>query len=77
MLSFKQLTSSTCNHVYREITLPQIKSNAIYVCLYFFKMMFLIGDLGYHFSNFIGDEIDKLCKKFLCNIFMLRDRRKM
>ena len=36
------------------------------------KMMFLIGDLGYHFSNFIGDEIDKLCKKFLCNIFMLR-----
>jgi hypothetical protein len=38
------------------------------------KMMFLIGDLGYHFSNFIGDEIDKLCKKFLCNIFMLRSQ---
>jgi hypothetical protein len=36
------------------------------------KMMFLICDLGYNFSNFIGDEIDKLCKKFLCNIFMLR-----
>jgi hypothetical protein len=38
------------------------------------KMMFLIGDLGYHFSNFIGDEIDKLCKRFLCNIFMLRSQ---
>jgi hypothetical protein len=38
------------------------------------KIMFLIGDLGYHFSNFIGDEIDKLCKKFLCNIFMLRSQ---
>jgi hypothetical protein len=35
------------------------------------KMMFLIGDLGYHFSNFIGDEIDKLCTNFVCNIFML------
>jgi hypothetical protein len=37
-------------------------------------MMFLISDLGYHFSNFIGDEIDKLCKRFLCNIFMLRSQ---
>jgi hypothetical protein len=35
------------------------------------KIMFLIGDLGYHFSNFIGDEIDKLCKRFLCNIFFI------
>ena len=38
------------------------------------QMMFLIGDLGYHFSNFIGDEIDKPCKKLLCNIFMLRSQ---
>jgi hypothetical protein len=36
--------------------------------------MFLIGDLGYHFSNFIGDEIDKLCKNFVCNICMLRSQ---
>jgi hypothetical protein len=38
------------------------------------QMMCLIGDLGYHFSNFIGDEIDKPCKKLLCNIFMLRSQ---
>ena len=43
-------------------------------CRHMEKMMFLIGDLGYHFSNFIGDEIDKLCKRFLCNIFMLRSQ---
>ena len=33
------------------------------------KMIFLIDDLGYHFSNFIGDEIDKLCKNF-CAILL-------
>jgi hypothetical protein len=38
------------------------------------KMMFLMGDLGYHFSNFIEDETDKLCKKFWCNMFMLRSQ---
>jgi hypothetical protein len=46
--------------------------NVLYKCKLDFVSIF--GDLGYHFSNFIGDEIDKLCKKFLCNTFMLRSQ---